>query len=140
MHGHAIYVHGHARNDDFPIDFALFTKALRTNGPTDGPTDQPTDGHTLHSAFLGFIQIPRNPEKIPRNPAKSQRPTIDIHHEWILFRIFRTLGINLLLWFLAASHGSLRGCISPSVPPPIRRLISPAVGPSVRLSVSNLFF
>ena len=25
---------------------SLFTKALRTDGPTDGPTDQPTDGQT----------------------------------------------------------------------------------------------
>ena len=32
----------HAKNDDFPIDFAIFTKAL----PTDGPTDRPTDGRT----------------------------------------------------------------------------------------------
>ena len=39
------------KNHDFPIDFAIFTKALRTNGPTDAPMDQwtngPTDGHTL---------------------------------------------------------------------------------------------
>ena len=50
MDGHAIYVHGHAKNDDFPIDFAIFTKALRTDGRTDqrtnGPTDQRTDGRT----------------------------------------------------------------------------------------------
>ena len=31
------------KNDDFPIDFAIFTKTL----PTDQPTDRPTDGHTL---------------------------------------------------------------------------------------------
>ena len=47
MDGHAIYMHGHAKNDDFPIDFAIFTKALPTDRPTDGPMDQPTDGHTL---------------------------------------------------------------------------------------------
>ena len=39
------------KNDDFPIDFAIFTKALWTDGPmdqpTDGPTDGPTDKHTL---------------------------------------------------------------------------------------------
>ena len=29
----------YAKNDDFPIDFVIFTKAL--------PTDGPTDGHTL---------------------------------------------------------------------------------------------
>ena len=54
MDRHAIYVHRHAKNDDFPIDFAIFTKALptdqptdqRTNGPTDGPTDRPTDQRT----------------------------------------------------------------------------------------------
>ena len=47
MDEHAIYMHGHAKNDDFPIDFAIFTKALRTDRRTDGPTDGPTDGHTL---------------------------------------------------------------------------------------------
>ena len=36
----------HAKNDDFPIDFAIFTKALRTDRPTDRPTDQPTDQWT----------------------------------------------------------------------------------------------
>ena len=35
-----------AKNDDFPIDFAIFTKALRTDGPTAGPTDRQTDGRT----------------------------------------------------------------------------------------------
>ena len=54
MDGHATYMLGHAKNDDFPIDFANFTKALRTNGPTnqwanqpmDQPTIQPTNGPT----------------------------------------------------------------------------------------------
>ena len=53
MDGHAIYMHGHAKNDDFPIDFAIFTKALptdrRTNRRTDGPTDRPTDTMTYKS-------------------------------------------------------------------------------------------
>ena len=40
MDGHATNTQ---KNDDFPIDFAIFTKALRT----DGPTDRSTDGHTL---------------------------------------------------------------------------------------------
>ena len=31
------------KNDDFPIDFAIFTKALRTDRPTDRPTDGPTN-------------------------------------------------------------------------------------------------
>ena len=35
------------KNDDFPTDFAIFTKPLRTNRQTDQPTDRPTDGHTL---------------------------------------------------------------------------------------------
>ena len=35
-----------SENDDFPIDFAIFTKALRTNGPTDRRTDGPTDRRT----------------------------------------------------------------------------------------------
>jgi len=37
----------HAKNDGFPLDFAIFTKALPTNGSMDRPTDQLTDGHTL---------------------------------------------------------------------------------------------
>ena len=28
-----------SENDNFLTDFAIFSKALRTNGPTDGPTD-----------------------------------------------------------------------------------------------------
>ena len=37
----------HAKNDDVPIDFAIFTKALPPDRRTKGPTDRPTDGHTL---------------------------------------------------------------------------------------------
>ena len=43
MDGYATYEHKHAKNNYFPIDFAIFTKAL----PMDQPTDGPTDGHTL---------------------------------------------------------------------------------------------
>ena len=47
MDGKAKNMHKNAKSIDFPIDFAIFTKALRTNGPpdqqTDGPTDQRTD-------------------------------------------------------------------------------------------------
>ena len=46
MDGHTIYIHRQAKNNDFPIDFAIFTKALRTDIPTDGPTDRRTDGPT----------------------------------------------------------------------------------------------
>ena len=46
MDGQAIYVHGHAKNDDFPIDFAIFTKALPTDQPTDRRTNRRTDGRT----------------------------------------------------------------------------------------------
>ena len=38
MDRHAIYVHRHANNNDFPINYAIFTKALPTNGPTEGHT------------------------------------------------------------------------------------------------------
>ena len=33
-------------NDDFPTDFATFTKALSTDGPTNGAMDGPTNGPT----------------------------------------------------------------------------------------------
>ena len=50
MGGHAMYVHGYAKNNHFPIDFAIFTKTLRTDGPTEGrtigQTDRPTNGWT----------------------------------------------------------------------------------------------
>ena len=36
MDKHAISLHRHAKNDDFQIDFAIFTKALRTNPRTNG--------------------------------------------------------------------------------------------------------
>ena len=39
VHRHALNVHRHAKKHDFPIDFAIFTKALRTDRRTDGPTD-----------------------------------------------------------------------------------------------------
>ena len=51
-------------------------------------------------------EIPRKSREIPRNPAKSQRPTIDIHHEWILFRIFRTLGIRCCCLNLLPTTGT----------------------------------
>ena len=34
MDGHAIYVHRDAKNNDLSMDFAIFTKALRTDGRT----------------------------------------------------------------------------------------------------------
>ena len=37
---------GHAKNNYFPIDFAIYTKALWTDGPTHGPTDGPMDQPT----------------------------------------------------------------------------------------------
>ena len=43
MDGHAIYVHGHAKNDDFPIDFAIITKVLPADRRTNRRTDQRTD-------------------------------------------------------------------------------------------------
>ena len=37
----------HLKNDDFTIDFAIFTKALQTDRLTNQRPDQPTDGHTI---------------------------------------------------------------------------------------------
>ena len=42
MDGHAIVMHRHAKNNDFSIDFAIFTKAIRSDGPTDQQTDTPS--------------------------------------------------------------------------------------------------
>ena len=54
MDGHTIYVQRRAKND-FSIDIAIFTKALRTNGPTVGPTDQPIDRPTDIPAYRDAI-------------------------------------------------------------------------------------
>ena len=43
MDKHAIYLHRHAINNDFSINFAIFTKALRTNRRTNRQTDRRTD-------------------------------------------------------------------------------------------------
>ena len=47
----AIYVHSHSKNNYFPIDFAIFTKALWTNGPTDQWTNQGTDISSFRDAI-----------------------------------------------------------------------------------------
>ena len=52
MDGYAIVMHRHAKNNDFSIDFTIFTNALRTDQPTDGPTDRPTDGPTNGRTLL----------------------------------------------------------------------------------------
>ena len=43
MDGFAIYVRRHLKNNDSPLDLAMFTKVLPTNQRTDRQTDQPTD-------------------------------------------------------------------------------------------------
>ena len=63
MDGHAIYVQGHAKNYYFPIDFAIYTKALWTNGPTHGPTDGPMDQLTdqqTNERTNPLIKMPEN--------------------------------------------------------------------------------
>ena len=39
-------MHRYAKINDFPIDFAIFTKAVWTNRLTDQPTDRPTNQWT----------------------------------------------------------------------------------------------
>ena len=46
MGGYAIYGQRHAKNLKFPIYFAIFTEALRTDQQADQRTDGPTDGRT----------------------------------------------------------------------------------------------
>ena len=56
MDGYSMYMHGCAKNNHFPTDFAIFTKALRTDRRTDRPTDGRTDGRTNpHIEMLGRI-------------------------------------------------------------------------------------
>ena len=46
MGRHAMYVQRYAKNNHIPIDFAVFTKALWTDGWTNQQKDQPTDRRT----------------------------------------------------------------------------------------------
>ena len=46
MDGHALYVYSYAKNNHFSIDFAIFTKASRTNRRTNRWTDRRTNGPT----------------------------------------------------------------------------------------------
>ena len=47
----------HAKNDDFSIDFAIFTKALPTDRQTDQPTDQRTDKPSYRDAIAASKKI-----------------------------------------------------------------------------------
>ena len=47
-----MYVHIYAKDSHFPIDLAIFTKALRTDGRTDRRTDRRTDGWTNGCTML----------------------------------------------------------------------------------------
>ena len=55
MDGYATYMLRHAKNDDFSIDFAIFTKALPTDRRTDGPTDRRTDIPSYRDAIAASI-------------------------------------------------------------------------------------
>ena len=50
----------HAKNDDFPIDFAIFTKALPTDRLTDQPTDRRTDQRTDIPSYRDAIAASKN--------------------------------------------------------------------------------
>ena len=60
MDGHAIYMHRYAKNNDFPIDFAIFTEVLRTDGPTDQRTNGPTDQRTDIPSYRLVIAASKN--------------------------------------------------------------------------------
>ena len=54
MDGHATNMQ---KNDDFTIDFAIFTKALPTDGRTDGRTDRPTDIPSYRDAIAASNKV-----------------------------------------------------------------------------------
>ena len=64
MVGHAMYLHSCAKNNHFPIDFAIFTKALRTDGPTDRRTDGRMDGQTDKPSYRDAIAASKNGKQI----------------------------------------------------------------------------
>ena len=60
MDGQTIYVHRHSKNSDFPLYYATFTKALRTNRRTDGPTDRRTNQRTDIPSYRDAIAASKN--------------------------------------------------------------------------------
>ena len=48
------------KNNDFPIDFAIFTKALQTNQPTDQTTDQQTDQQMDIPSYRDAVAASKN--------------------------------------------------------------------------------
>ena len=50
-----MYVHRYAKNNHFPLNFAIFTKALQTDGPTDRPMDRRTDKPSYRDAIAAFL-------------------------------------------------------------------------------------
>ena len=57
MDGHALYVHRHSKNNHFPIDFAIFTKALRTDQRIDGLMDQLMNGQTSYRDAIAASKV-----------------------------------------------------------------------------------
>ena len=55
-----MYVYRYAENNHFSIDFAIFTKALRMDGPTDRLTDRPTDRWTDKPSYRDAIAASKN--------------------------------------------------------------------------------
>ena len=53
-------ISGHAKNYDFPMDLAIFTKALATDGPTDLRTDRRTVRRTDIPSYRDAIAASKN--------------------------------------------------------------------------------
>ena len=53
-------MHIQAKNNDFSIDFAIFTKALPTDRPTDRRTNGPTDRRTDIPSYRDAIAASKN--------------------------------------------------------------------------------
>ena len=49
----------HAKKYDFPMDLAIFTKVLPTDGPTNGPTDQRMDIPSYRDAMVVLFLLQR---------------------------------------------------------------------------------
>ena len=82
MDGHTIYVQRRAKNNDFSIDIAIFTKALPADGPTDGPTNQwtnrLTEGRT-HPLIESWLTTKR--KLIKRGRRKKEKAVGNTDHQ-----------------------------------------------------------
>ena len=69
MGGHAIVMHGHAKNNGFSIEFLIITKA---DGPTNGRTNRRTNRRTAIPSYRDAIVAFKNGKVLTMIRKKNQ--------------------------------------------------------------------